>query len=245
MNTRRTHPRFHCWHAFALLAIFSLATSCSPKIASKLVSTSQPLAYDAPVIVLGLADQPPKTARLLGDLKVGDSGFSTDCSYETVIDAARLEARKAGGNVVKITKHKTPDFLSTCHRITAQVYHVEDIADLLPQEEILTGADYALLHVYRFSNAPLVSYDLRLGDSVLCRVSSNSATTVRLNASGAHTLLAKTETTVERPITIEHGRHYYLRCGIGIGAFVGRPKLELVDYHTGRQEFESISTKNK
>jgi len=221
-----------------------LISACSPKISSKLTNAARPLDYDMPVIVLGLDAEVPKAATRVGDLKIGDSGFSTDCSYETVINAAKLEARKAGGNVVKITKHRTPDFLSTCHRITAQVYRVDDIEQLLPKEEIIADADYALLHVYRFANAPLINYNLRLGDSVICRVNSHSAITVKLPQQGSYTLSAKTETTAEQAITIEHGRQYYLRCGIGIGAFVGRPKLELVDYHTGKQEFESIATKN-
>ncbi len=227
-----------------ILGLF-LISACSPKISSKLTNSSKLLDYDMPVIVLGLDAEVPKAAILVGSLKIGDSGFSTDCSYETVIDAAKLEARKAGGNVVKITKHRTPDFLSTCHRITAQIYRVDEIEQFLPKEEIIPDADYALLHVYRFANAPLVNYNLRLGDSVICRVSSHSAITVKLPQRGSYTLRAKTETTAEQAITIEHGRHYYLRCGIGMGAFVGRPKLELVDYHTGKQEFESIATNNE
>src|SRR5690606_29526602 len=87
--------------------------ACSPKISSKLANAGKPLDYDAPVVVLGLSDGVPDDATFIGDVKVGDSGFSTDCSYETVIDLAKLEARKAGGNIVKITKHKTPDLLST------------------------------------------------------------------------------------------------------------------------------------
>jgi len=41
----------------------------------------------------------------LGKIKIGDTGFSTDCSYEKAIEIAELEARKVGGNAVKITKH--------------------------------------------------------------------------------------------------------------------------------------------
>ncbi len=229
--------------AILSISLLTMIAACSPKISSRLTNTSQPLPYDAPVAVLGLADRVPEGATLVGDLKVGDSGFSTDCSYETVIDAARLEARKSGGNIVKVTKHKKPDLWSTCHRVEARVYRLADVTALIPQEEVLPNADHALLHVYRFANAPLVNYDLRLDDSVICRVRSNSATTVRLEASGTHVLRARTETTAEQPITIEHGRQYYLRCGIGMGAFVGRPKLELVDYVIGKQEFESISLK--
>jgi len=36
-----------------------------------------------------------------------------------------------------------------------------------------------------------------------------------------------------------------LRCGISMGAFVGRPRLELIDSKTGKAEFESFKAKNK
>lgn len=71
-----------------------------------------------------LGDAPKEGVRL-GYVAVGDTGFSTDCSYETVVGKAKMEARKNGGNVIRIIKHTMPDIMSTCHRITAEVYRVD------------------------------------------------------------------------------------------------------------------------
>jgi hypothetical protein len=38
---------------------------------------------------------------------------------------------------------------------------------------------------------------------------------------------------------------YYLKCGVKMGAFVGRPKIELVNNKAGKLEFESLKAKNQ
>ena len=100
--------------------VFCLA-SCSPKISTSIRKEYETLHYEENVVVLQTNDKQPEDAEVLGIVKVGDTGFSTKCNYETVLDKAKLEARKAGGNAIRITKHKEPDFWSTCHRIDALI----------------------------------------------------------------------------------------------------------------------------
>jgi len=89
--------------------------------------TYAPLDYKEEVRVFGIEEEIPFNAEKLGTIKVGDSGFSVNCNYATVLDKAKTESRKVGGNVLKITKHKRPDLWSSCHRITADVYKVNRI----------------------------------------------------------------------------------------------------------------------
>ena len=91
----------------------------------------------------------------------------------------------------------------------------------------------------------MVGYDLHLGDSTICRVKNNFKTTLYIKKDGLNTLWAKTETKSEVPIDVKMGKTYYLRCGITMGAFVGRPKLELIDSRTGKAEFQSFKAKNQ
>ena len=233
-----------------LLILFLLIVfgSCSPRVATKISKSYEPLDYRQEVVVFGLREEAPGASEELGTVKLGDSGFSTKCSYEVVIDQAKLAARNVGGNAIKITKHKQPDLWSTCHRITAKILKIENAEDFLVNEddEILPDIDYAILNVYRHGGAgALVGYDLFLGDSVICRVKNNFQTTLHIQKDGLNTLWAKTEAKAEVPINVQFGKTYYLRCGIGMGAFVGRPKMELVDAKTGKAEFESIKTKNQ
>lgn len=100
--------------------------------------------------------------------------------------------------------------------------------------------------MYRFSGVgPAVSYDLHLGDEVVCRVKNNFKKSIQIKTTGAVTIWAKTEAKSEIPVTIEPGHTYYVRCSVTMGAFVGHPLLELVDYQTGKSEFETFNAKNQ
>lgn len=232
-----------------ILLMLIVLCSCNPKVSTSLSRWYAPLEYDQEVVVFGLNQEVPDSAQVLGQVKVGDTGFSTNCGYDVVIDKAKLEARKVGGNAIKIIEHNPPTALgSNCHRITANILKVQHIEDYQfeEEEEALLDVDYAILNVYRYSGAgALVGYDLHLGDSVICRVKNNYKTTIHVKNEGLNTLWAQTEVKAEVPIDIKYGKTYYLRCGITFGAFVGHPKIELVDSKTGNSEFESFNAKNK
>ena len=239
-------------HLRITLAALIFLGSCNPKITTSLSKSYAPLDYREEVVVIGLNQPEPDDAETLGQVKIGDTGFSTNCDYNVVIDKAKLEARKAGGNAIKIIKHIPPSIMgSSCHIITANILKISDIESLSFEnneymEDVLSDVDYAILNVYRYSGAgAIVSYDLFLGDSIICRVQNNYKTTLHITKDGLNTLWARTESKDEIPIDIKIGQTYYLRCGIAMGAFVGRPKLELIDKKTGKAEFESFNAKNQ
>ena len=226
-----------------------LMTSCSAKLTSSIFKTYPPLHYQEDVRVFKPNEAVPSNAEKLGTVKVGDSGFSIDCNYATVLDMAKIEARKVGANALKITQHKKPDFLSTCHRIIADVLRIDSIENYAampePVDSVMLAAGYAVINVYRPSGAGfLVGYNLYLGDSIICRVKDDFCRSIKIYKDGYNTLWAKTEAKAEIPIKVEFGKTYYVRCGIDMGAFVGRPNLEIVDFNTGKAEFNAIE-KNK
>jgi len=224
--------------------------SCSARLTSSMQKTYAPLDYKEEIRVFELGEETPPKAEKLGTIKVGDSGFSTNCDYTTVLDKAMTEARKVGGNALKITKHKLPGFVSTCHRITADVLKVDGIenyvvaAEMVDVDSALIGADYAIINVYRPSGTGvLVSYDLHLGDSVICRVKNNFCESIKIYKEGLNSLWAKTEAKSEIPINVVFGKTYYVRCTVNTGVFVGHPSLEIINNKTGKAEFTSIQQK--
>lgn len=102
--------------------------------------------------------------------------------------------------------------------------------------------DVALLHLYRPATkvGVLVSYDLHLDDAVVFHAKYKTKTTVRLTSEGLKTLWAMTETKTTLPLDIRLGQEYYVRCDIGMGAFVGRPRLKLFDNAEGKRQFDKI-----
>ncbi|MBK8884482.1 MAG: hypothetical protein IPN67_19635 [Bacteroidales bacterium] len=228
-----------------IIAGIMALSSCAPKISTTVNKNYPALDYREEVMVFGLQDSVPANSEVLGVIKVGDPGFASDCGWDVVIDKAKIEARKAGGNAIKITEHIPPSALgSSCHRITAKILKVENSV-LKPAAAIvdssLLNADYAILHIYRYGGVgALVSYDLHLGDTVICRVSNKWKKSIKIRKDGLNTLWAKTEAKEELPVNIKFGTEYYIRCSVTMGAFVGRPKLELVSNSTGKAEYQSV-----
>lgn len=227
---------------FALI----LFNACNPKVTRNIQSNLPPLDFKQDVVVIELNQQKPENAEVLGVLKIGDSGFTTNCDYALVLDMAKTEARKVGGNAIKIEEHKLPGFSSTCHRIKASVLKIANIESFVPkqEEEVILDVDYAIVNVYRSSGVgALVNYDLHLSDSVICRVKNNFKTTLHIRKDGLNSIWARTESKAIIPVDLKMGKTYYIRCGIAMGAFVGRPTLELVDRKIGEAEFQTIKTK--
>jgi hypothetical protein len=233
---------------FLAVLLLGLINSCSPKLKTVILNERPTLAYDNEVFVVNINEQLPKGVKVVGKLAIKDSGFTTKCTYEMVLEQAKLEARTNGANIVKIIEHKTPSALgSSCHRLKVVFYYLKDTTGLanIEEEPILEGIDYAILHVYRYSGmGPMVGYNLQLGDSTICRVKNSFKEVIQIKKDGLNTLWAKTESKVQVPIDVVFGKSYYLRCGIKMGALVGRPTLELVDYQTGKAEFENFEAKN-
>ena len=112
---------------FLIIGSVLFLTSGSAKLTSSMQKTYAPLDYKEEVRVFEIGEEILSNAEKLGTIKVGDSGFSIHCNYATVFDKAKTEARKVGGNVLKINKHKKPDLWSSCHRITAEVFKTDKI----------------------------------------------------------------------------------------------------------------------
>ncbi len=65
--------------------------SCTPKITTSVTKAYSPLDYKEDVRVFGLEEDSPINAEVLGTVKIGDSGFTTDCGWDLVIEKAKLE----------------------------------------------------------------------------------------------------------------------------------------------------------
>jgi hypothetical protein len=111
---------------FYLLTLVVLTLcSCNPNVITSITKSYPKLDSLQEVKVIEIQQEVPANSEFLGEVKIEDTGFSTNCDYETVIDAAKLEVRKAGGNTLRILSHQSPDSYSTCHRINANIYRID------------------------------------------------------------------------------------------------------------------------
>ena len=214
--------------------------------------THKPLNSESEILIINHDDEIPDSSKFIGDLKIGDSGFSTDCGYSKVMDEAKNTARKSGANLIYLTEVKKPNFGSTCYRIKAKLYRnldsevlnkISENRKIENKSRLPSDADYAVVYFYRPKNfaGSLIGYKVRMNeDSIIGRVRNGEKFKYKITNFGKHEFWAKTESKTSVIIYIEKGQEYFVRCGINMGIAVGKPEMYLIDNGTGISEYESI-----
>lgn len=80
----------------------------------------------------------------IGEIRVGESGFTVQCDYDTALKTARAEARKAGANLMVIVEHRVPGLWSTCHRLRCKLYRVVNPEAYEEEIEWMAGRKLAI-----------------------------------------------------------------------------------------------------
>lgn len=120
-----------------IIAITFLLISCSATIKSNFNEQLKPLTIEDKVAFLDLQNQVPEGAKKIGNAKFGDSGFSTDCDFNTNLISARKLARANGANIVKVVEKKEPSvFGSSCYRIKVDFYFYNGDVTKLAQYQL-------------------------------------------------------------------------------------------------------------
>ncbi|RVU90781.1 hypothetical protein EH230_07655 [Flavobacterium columnare] len=236
-----------------LLTVF-IISSCSTSISTKLTNKSyQKLNDNSQVIVLKGEDILPNNSEFIGDVKIGDTGFTTDCGYDKVITDAKNAAKNAGGNMIQLIEVKKPNVLvSSCYRIKAKIYRnfdseflakIKGIEEKNNKSRLPENSDYALIHFYRPSLGvgALLGYSIKnANDSIIGRLRNGQKFVYKTENFGDQSFYAALETKEEIKINIEKGKEYFVKCSINLGLIMGRPKMILVDNHVGISEFDQI-----
>ena len=104
----------------SLFLVALLAAGCSPRVTSTLIKSKASLEPEAEVTVLQADNEQPENAVILETLQLsGDD-------YDALIEMAKDKSREAGGNVVKIVKHLSPDVCCPRHRVSAIAFWADD-----------------------------------------------------------------------------------------------------------------------
>jgi len=119
-----------------ITALSILLFSCAATVKSTFGTQLKPLTIDDKVAFLDIKNIVPENAQKIGTAKFGDSGFSTDCDFNTNLITARKLARANGANIVKVLKKSTPDLWSSCYRITVEFYFYDGDVAKLPQYQL-------------------------------------------------------------------------------------------------------------
>lgn len=230
---------------FSIL-LLTLLSACALRVKTTINNLQPALSVSDSVYVLGVKAPAPANFIEVGTVSIGDKGTSTNCKWNVGIAQAKLAAKKVGGNVLKITDFKPYGHKSTCDRFTATIYKVTSEQELkkisnLAKEKKDTTWNYAKLYLFRPKNGvgQLISYDIHLNKMVIGRVKNNWKQEYIITEEGPSVLWAKTEVKKELIINVEHGKEYYVYCGIGLGVFVGQPILQQVEHIPGEAAYNN------
>ena len=97
-------------YLFLCLIIFA---SCSSKMTTTLIKAQAPLEEDVEVKVLPPEAQAPESAVVLETITL------VGLDYDQLVEMAKDQARQAGGNVLQIVKHLSPDISCPRNRMAA------------------------------------------------------------------------------------------------------------------------------
>lgn len=236
----------------AFILFISCATTVSTQLAGNNFST---LSDKDAVVVISENETLPENSEFIGDITIGDSGFTIECGYIKVIENATASAKKAGANIIQIVELKEPSFLgSTCYRLQAKIYrnfNAEAIAGILESKikqnksRLPEDSDYALIHFYRpkISVGVLGSFGYKIkdrNDSILGRLRGGEKFIIKTKEFGDQSFFAALETTEEIKIKVEKGKEYFVRCGAIPGIITTRPQLTITENQIGQKEFEAM-----
>lgn len=243
----------------SILFISALLCSCSTSIRTKVSGTNHnPLADSTKVYLVNDVRQLPEATELVGTVKIGDSGFTTRCDYETVITDFENAARKVGANIIMVTEVKTPTSLgSTCYRIQGKAFrnlNTEQLKNIKSNDynsyakKLEGDPDYAIVHFYRPTGGPghLLGYKVKdENNGNIGRMRTGETFSHKTTAYGDRVFKGSLETTEEVTLTLERGYEYYVKCSVGFGIMMGRPIIKQMRIDIGEEEYNILSNKQK
>lgn len=103
------------------LFLITFLSSCTPRITTSLIKHEKPLSGNTKIIVFDKNDTLPASSEKLGNIRVNDNMSTDEFDYNSVIELAKLEAGKAGGNAIRIIKHQLPSLLNNGHEVYADI----------------------------------------------------------------------------------------------------------------------------
>lgn len=180
-------------------------------------------------------EQLPPSAKKIGSVKMLD-GWRFNCGYTKTLEAVSEKARELGGNTIVITNVKSPDLWSTCYRIWADVYLVNNVEhhaqanitgfDSVAQTILPKTAPYALLYIYQPKTFGLIKNTLRV-DENLPTVKKGNIKVVKFSKTGS-IFRGRNGAVTKETIGIQLGKLYFLRCSMQSNGLTSTPVTERV-----------------
>lgn len=105
------------------LTLIFILSGCAQKIVTRLGDVIyKKIDDDTKIFILKENQRIPKNSNYVGKVKVGDTGFTSDCNYVDMLERAKYTARKTGANIIRVIEVKQPNFWSNCYRLEGELF---------------------------------------------------------------------------------------------------------------------------
>src|SRR5690554_6067150 len=108
---------------------FLLLSGCSHRIVRTGYNKQNEPLNNCEVVIKRNITIPDADATKVGEIKLGESGFSVTCSEKAAIELLTKEACLIDADLILITKERRPDLWSSCYRCNAEFYKFACIED--------------------------------------------------------------------------------------------------------------------
>lgn len=151
---------------YVFLAAVLFATACSPVVNTRIISHHQPLSDSHEVAVYEINDTLPVNSVVVGEVEIDGHVFVMDGDYDQVMALAVDEAKKAGGNILKVTTHRKPFFArQPVHYVAATILKTDSaLADQTEKHKKLTDQFLESARYSAFRIAISGGYSKSFGD---------------------------------------------------------------------------------
>jgi hypothetical protein len=229
-----------------ITAVFlSVVMTCSPKINTTIYKTYSP-SVEAEKVIVYLIDEAEPRAEIIGSLNIGGGDFDFD--FPHLLERAKVEAAKIGGNAIKIVKHNLPKPYDICHRVLVKVYRLEahQFPNGMIRDSLSVQNNYALLHFYRYTTFGVAARSyVYLGDSLAWKGKNYEWESFKVKEEGRVLIRAGLDGKTLVPIRVRFGNEYFVRCNLSVQAAMSGEFAELVDTQTGREELAALKLRSR
>ncbi len=229
---------------FISIIICTILLSACSHIRTSIIKTYDNNLNCNHIALYGIRDTLPDNAEKLGFVRIFGAKSALGDNLEKNILEAKYEAKKIGGNALRITMPSPTDYVTSERKLRAEIYRIP-LDTNFTEPSVQQSSDtttHAILHFYRTNTTygNIWVYPVLLNDSLVYNSINSSSKDVIINHYGTVTIIAVTESRASLTITIEPGKEYYIKCGIRPGNFVAKPSLWLMRDDIGKFEFDLI-----
>lgn len=124
---------------FYILIIAFLISSCNYRIVRSGYKAKKFDSASCEIVIQKNTTVSDSIATKVGEIKLGETGFTTICNEARAIYVLKKEACSINADLIIITKEKRPGFHSTCYRCRAEFYKLNSTEN---SEEIKSDEAY-------------------------------------------------------------------------------------------------------